>query len=1788
MSSPSAPIIRTNCRVFPSAIRYYWSTPTSTGDSPLSSYTLTCSSISYSNSVPYPVSTVVVENLPSSITYIFQVFATNSNGNEGPPATFVPYQTGVKPDIPNNIRVSTVSCNAVLVTWSTPTTNGGAEINRYAIWSYPTSTGTDILSNVSSYTLKRYTYGNELSRLLYFDDVNSNYKITVRAINSPGWSLDLSGNYTDISTLRLFNPSTLSNIAFWIDPTVSSSYILQNDSSLYRVNSLVNSNDFLSGEYGPSIAPSFLNSRNVFSFNQSQLMSNLSVEFSTSGYTIFSLMYSLNPQSIRIINGSIDDIRLYIGQNGSSILTAVGNTGGWNSLDQNLPPVILYSNWRIVGMSYSNNTALYPYSDGIVQNVRNGSGRDFTGLVFGGTHYAPNLNGYSAETIILPYVLTPFERQKLEGYLAWKWGLQQQLPTSHPFRSIIPRAHTVFSPNLYSSLSIWLDASDSSTYTLSSLTVRSWTDKSGCNNSPNIIYGNPRLSNSAINNRSAIWFDSISSSFIGPYVNRSGFATAFAVATYSSISGDRRMLSVGELGQPDQAGFWRAAFITTTSTSNLSMWKQNTANQGAILASVSMSTFNTPFIVSMTYSNGTASNSFNGGFSIQTGGSSGDLSTIQYALGTSLGTGGGNTTWSGYIGEFLMFNSALSSEDRQTVEGYLAWKWGIKNILPLSNPYVANDPTSLVPLSSLSVVTSSLLIRFEPSNYVDGASWSNLGSLGATRNATIEAGSPVRNSERNGIILNGTTNFLFSNPALGNAWTVSFWFKRTRNINTSACIITQVWNNATTNMTAYITGSGSNLAGGYLTGGGVPRIGTAVGLLLNRWYQITYTWNGSNIITYVDGVVNSQIAQSVIPTDSGSNYRIGRRWDLTDYVIGEIGQLLMYNRTLTQSEVIQNFIVNSNTYINPPYPNDQIVQYNARNYNGVGGWSNTGSLGSAYTMTLSTGLISTNARGNGVVFNGSTSYRAVSTGTLTYRNLNQYTLSMWFKRTSTIDVWGSVVAARFNPDSPFYIIRASNDFPSELRAGLFANNTSTLATKYHFAENTWINLIAVHSGSNILTYINGSTIGAVSSISTPVYSGTTYLGYNGTASFVRGELGDFSLYNRMLSPRDVYLMYTSTYKDYEITPYFRYTPSNFASGGPWSNNGFITGNQYNAILSSGTLALNTTSTALLFSTSAYLAMSSISTLANFTVSAWFKRTNFLSNYAGIISDGFSNGQINLSMVCEANGSGFYVGFHNNGWYRSDTYYLERNKWYHLTGTWDTTSKQVRYYVNGLLWNTTNHGATISTNTSGLPYKIGNHWDGTSSGLRGELGEIMIYNHPLSPQQINDYYISTSYLYPNPAISTQMLLQYSYSNFSTGVWSNTGTLGSTFNATTETGTPTLNSLTSGVFFNGSTSMVIPDIGSVPKYTVSAWVKRSAAQRDSVCVFTRINQGQYIDMALRYDNNNISYRNLIFAGNSLTTSATSNSLPETWHHVVCTWDGYGARNYLNGVLQTVNNQRNLISESGNTNLRMGRGWDSGTSLYYFGEIGEVRLYNNFLSSNEVASLYSTTSSSLGLVNIVPSTAMLIHFNAPTYSGTGAWTNNGTLGTFYNATIENGTPSKNAAGNGIVFNGSMNFQFSNIGSLSNLTVMTWFKRTTATLNGSGQVACIVTAAYDGSINYWNFHIESGLEAGPSSIVFGYLHSGSFNGATSVELPLNTWTHFAATHDGSTIRTYVNGNLRGSVANSRIPENNQLRYLIGRRWDQAQYLRGELGELRVYNRALAATDILNVYNTTSSIFSL
>ena len=180
------------------------------------------------------------------------------------------------------------------------------------------------------------------------------------------------------------------------------------------------------------------------------------------------------------------------------------------------------------------------------------------------------------------------------------------------------------------------------------------------------------------------------------------------------------------------------------------------------------------------------------------------------------------------------------------------------------------------------------------------------------------------NSNSNGIVLDGATNWRF--PPTGvegigsqSNWTMQVWYKQQQaTMSGGASIVTEQFDNAynnTVNM-AIFSGYGgvstNTFAGGSFSGGWTTGAQYKVPAQ-QEWHNLAVTCDGSNYRTYVDGFAYGAIrAVGGTGTNYNNYYRIGRRWDLANYVVGEIGQVLIYGRALTSNEVLQNV----STYLN--------------------------------------------------------------------------------------------------------------------------------------------------------------------------------------------------------------------------------------------------------------------------------------------------------------------------------------------------------------------------------------------------------------------------------------------------------------------------------------------------------------------------------------------------------------------------------------------------------------------------------------------------------------------------------------------------------------------------------------------------------------------------------------------------------------------------------------------------------------------------------------------------------
>jgi len=263
---------------------------------------------------------------------------------------------------------------------------------------------------------------------------------------------------------------------------------------------------------------------------------------------------------------------------------------------------------------------------------------------------------------------------------------------------------TAWTPAQLPSLALWLDAADASTITLNGSNVSQWNDKSG--NGKNAIQpagaNQPTYSLTGLNNKPALYFGA------NKYLYFSGRAidfgadrrTTIAVVVSTSTAGGMVLSQAGGIASGWSPGNFVYYFAATTGgvqTGNFfgrvqygGGWVNGNINavdgQPHIHVFLDGGLTTTP---KEPYVDGTLSTKNTFAYA--------DYSNRANQLYTMIGggianSGDGVKDLNGYIPEIICFNSAISTDDRQKLEGYLAWKWGLAANLPAGHPYKTTPP----------------------------------------------------------------------------------------------------------------------------------------------------------------------------------------------------------------------------------------------------------------------------------------------------------------------------------------------------------------------------------------------------------------------------------------------------------------------------------------------------------------------------------------------------------------------------------------------------------------------------------------------------------------------------------------------------------------------------------------------------------------------------------------------------------------------------------------------------------------------------------------------------------------------------------------------------------------------------------------------------------------------------------------------------------------------------------------------------------------------------------------
>lgn len=207
-----------------------------------------------------------------------------------------------------------------------------------------------------------------------------------------------------------------------------------------------------------------------------------------------------------------------------------------------------------------------------------------------------------------------------------------------------------------------------------------------------------------------------------------------------------------------------------------------------------------------------------------------------------------------------------------------------------------------------------------------------------------------------------------------------------------------------------------------------------------------------------------------------------------------------------------------------------------------------------------------------------------------------------------------------------------------------------------------------------------------------------------------------------------------------------------------------------------------------------------------------------------------------------------------------------------------------------------------------------------------------------------------------------------------------------------------------------------------------------------------------------------------------------------------------------------------------------------------------------------------------------------NTRSYPGTGnTWFD---LKGNINFTLQNSPPFlPNSAGGSIGFTAASShwaLSSNNLPLMTRFTVEVWHYYTGV---NTGTSPVIITETYPGSTSQINFNL--GATTTSSDLRIGYFNGG-WNESGIYTLTTNSWNHIVGTFDGTNLRLYVNKVNQVTTLNGGTPTSNTGGIRLMRRWDNGEYWGGHLSTVKIYNRALSATEIVQNYNATKKRYGL
>jgi hypothetical protein len=552
--------------------------------------------------------------------------------------------------------------------------------------------------------------GNLGEVIMYTSNLTPNQRLTVEGYLAWKWGIStLLPSYHPFYTRKPlgsdsnldFSPSSIANMNLWLDAADTTSLTISSTNIVTAIlDKSGNGNN--SSNVSGTIITSSLNGVQTMYFNNSYLLGPLNTSLTSRNFHYIGVSRVVNSGNsgrlLSLSRAGINDSNqpdtfeiqsltsVSLTRNGTSFGTGIAyNTNNVVNISQN-------SNQIFAGLNAQN---ISSFTNGLISSVN----VNVWGLATNAgvpSDASSRLTGQIGETLFYGSTLNGLQQVQAEGYLAWKWGLQASLPSTHFYYFRPPTrkdTYLTFSPSSIRNLTYWVDASDISTISTNvSGVVQTWLDKSGSNNHTLFLTNRPTYVSTG-----GTFVDTANGNqqFLAPstcYARASGESATIFITYASKGTGSTYQHLLGNTGSPYTENFYIAL-----DRPDGEAWYSLGRTNGARTFTSTLSTI--VYATRYTFGSSAGTLNING---------SNVLSSFTLTVSPSgnlrFSSSGGADFGNFKFNEVLVYKSTLTTVERQQVEGYLAWKWNLQNSFLLTHPFRFFSTIVLGPISTVNTL----------------------------------------------------------------------------------------------------------------------------------------------------------------------------------------------------------------------------------------------------------------------------------------------------------------------------------------------------------------------------------------------------------------------------------------------------------------------------------------------------------------------------------------------------------------------------------------------------------------------------------------------------------------------------------------------------------------------------------------------------------------------------------------------------------------------------------------------------------------------------------------------------------------------------------------------------------------------------------------------------------------------------------------------------------------------------------------------------------------------------